>query len=358
MPKPKVLFLVPYPLKHAPSQRFRVELFEPYLQEAGISYTIVPFMNEQTWKVLYKKGSAIQKAWGVVKGYLKRLKTTLIDVHGYDYVFVHREASPLGPPIFEWIVAKLWRKKLIYDYDDAIWLPNTSAENKFVSWFKAFWKVKYICKWSYKVVGGNDYLCRYALQYNNNVVRVPTCVDMERMHNGIKQHGHHKVIVGWTGSHSTLPFIYEVVDVLKKLQEELDFTFLVIADKKPDLPLRDWQFIPWNAQTEITDLLKMDIGIMPLQNDTWSEGKCGFKLIQYLSLAIPAVASPVGVNNIIIEEGVNGYLCNDEQAWKAALHQLINDAALRQAIGTAGRSKMLTEYSVQSQKDNFLNLFS
>lgn len=358
MPAPKVLFIVPYPVKHAPSQRFRVELFEPYLQEAGIPYRIAPFMSEKTWEVLYKKGSATQKAWGVIKGYLQRLKTTLVDVHGYDYIFVHREATPLGPPIFEWIIAKLWRKKLIYDFDDAIWIPNTSAENKLVSWFKAFWKVKYICKWAYKVPGGNDYLCNYAVQYNSNVVRIPTCVDMVRMHNGIKQHGNHKVVVGWTGSHSTLPFIYEVVDVLNELQQELDFTFLVIADKKPELPLRDWQFLPWNATTEIADLLKMDVGIMPLHNDAWSEGKCGFKLIQYLSLGIPAVASPVGVNKTITEEGINGYLCTTKEAWKAALKKLVQDAALRQSMGAAGRSKMLNEYSVQSQKDNFIRLFS
>ena len=126
MSTPKVLFLVPYPLGKAPSQRFRVELFEPYLKEAGIHYCIAPFMDAATWQHLYKQGSVFQKAWGIVKGYLKRLKTVLIDVHGYDYVFVHREAAPLGPPIFEWIVAKLWRKKMIFDYDDAIWIANTS----------------------------------------------------------------------------------------------------------------------------------------------------------------------------------------------------------------------------------------
>ena len=108
-------------------------------------------------------------------------------------------------------------------------------------------------------------------------------------------------------SHSTLQYLDNIVSIIKELQEEIDFTFLVIADKNPELPLKDFQFVPWAAATEIQDLLRMDIGSMPLQADTWSEGKCGFKLIQYLSLAIPALASPVGVNKVIIQEGINGY---------------------------------------------------
>lgn len=354
---PRILFIVPYPTRHAPSQRFRVELFEPFLQEAGVDYKLAPFMDVHTWQVLYKQGSAAQKAWGIVKGYLKRLKTVFIDVHRYDYIFVHREAAPLGPALFEWIMAKLWRKKLIYDFDDAIWIPNTSAENKIVSWLKSFGKVKRICAMSYKVVGGNDFLCNYALQYNNNVVRIPTCVDMERVHNKTKEHKEGKVVIGWTGSHSTLFYLDPLIPILQELQEELDFSVLIIANKKPELQLRDWQFIPWNETTEVADLLKMDIGLMPLQADAWSEGKCGFKLIQYLSLAIPALASPVGVNKIIIEEGINGYLCSNDADWKHHLKQLIADAALRKRMGLAGQQKMAREYSVQSQKQNFLDLF-
>lgn len=353
----KVLFLVPYPVRHAPSQRFRVELFEPYMAEAGIEYTIAPFMDAHTWHILYKQGSAVQKAWGIIKGYLKRLKTVLIDVHSYDYVFVHREAAPMGPPVFEWIVSKLWRKKMVFDFDDAIWIPNTSSENKLAALLKSFWKIKYICKWSHTVIGGNEYLCNYARQYNNNVVLIPTCVDMERMHNGIKQHHDGQVTIGWTGSHSTLPYLDEIMDVLLYAEKELGTRFLLIANKKPELPLQNWEFINWNEATEIPDLLKMDIGVMPLKDDNWSEGKCGFKLIQYLSLGIPAVASPVGVNKIIIEQDVNGYLCTTPEQWKEALKKLVSDAAFRKSAGTAGRKKMLHEYSVAANKDKFNQVF-
>ena len=356
--KAKILFIVPYPVRHAPSQRFRVELFEPYLQEEGIEYRIAPFMNERTWKVLYHKGSALQKAIGILSGYLKRLKTVLFDVHSYDYVFVHREAAPMGPPIFEWIVSKLWRKKMVFDFDDAIWIPNTSKENKLAGWLKSFWKTKYICKWSHTVIGGNDYLCDYAKQVNNNVIKIPTCVDMERMHNGIKEHHDGKVVIGWTGSHSTIPYLNQIMDVLVETEKQHNTKFILIANKKPDLPLKNWEYITWNEQSEIQDLLKVDIGVMPLKDDDWSEGKCGFKLIQYLSLGIPAVASPVGVNKVIIDQGKNGFLCNNDNEWKEALTKLITDIQLRKQAGSLGRQKMLEEYSIAANKDKFIQTFN
>lgn len=357
-PLSKVLFIVPYPVRHAPSQRFRIELFEPYLKEAGIEYDIAPFMSKKTWDVLYKQGSMAQKALGILSGYLKRFYTALFSVHKYDYIFVHREASPLGPPVFEWIISKLWRKRMIYDFDDAIWIPNTSSENKIASWFKAFWKVKYICKWSYTVIGGNDFLCNYARQYNKKVSLVPTCVDMEKMHKGTKEHKQGQVTIGWTGSHSTLHYLNDITDVLQEIEQEYNTRFIVIANKEPELPLKNLEFIPWNEQTEIQDLLKMDIGVMPLKADKWSEGKCGFKLIQYLSLGIPAVASPVGVNNKIIVEGENGFLCSNKEQWKKALIKLITDTGFRQRAGNAGQQKMLNEYSVQFNKEKLIYILS
>ncbi len=354
----KILFLLPYPIGKAPSQRFRVENLLPLLDEADISYTLRPFMDRATWQVLYKGGSLPQKMWGICRGLLGRLKTILSEAYAHDYIFVHREAAPLGPPVFEWMLKKIFRKKIIFDFDDAVWIPNTSAGNKIAAAFKSHWKTKYICRWSYRVSAGNDFLRRYAVQSGAaSVARIPTVVDMERRYNRVKKHRAGKVTVGWTGSHSTLKYLQELVPVIETLQQELDCTFLVIADKKPELPLNDWQFIPWDPDTEIEDLLRMDIGVMPLTTDPWSEGKCGFKLIQYLSLGIPAVASPVGVNKDIIEHGVNGYLADGREEWLLALRRLVVDADHRKAAGAAGHEKMIREYSVASLKTSFLSLF-
>lgn len=351
-----ILFVVPYPLYRAPSQRFRVELYEPILKENNISYDIAPFMDEETWNVIYKQGATHKKVGGIINSYLKRF-LVLFRLSHYRFVFIHREAAPLGPPLFEFIAAKILRKKIIYDFDDAIWIPNTSKENKLAAWLKAFWKVKYICKWAYKICPGNDFLCDYARRYNNNVFLLPTCIDAERGHCKVKKHHDEKPVVGWTGSHSTLFYLNDILPVLKKLKEEIDFSFLVIADKKPELDIEDWYFVKWNEKTEQDDLLKMDIGIMPLKADAWSEGKCGFKLIQYMALGIPAVADPIGVNKKIIDNGINGFLCNSQEEWIHHLKLLLKDIALRKQMGAAGRIKIVNSYSIQSQKEVFLSLF-
>jgi len=352
-----VLFLVPYPPGKAPSQRFRVELYEPVLREHGITYHIACFMDMDTWNIIFKPGNQFRKISGILRGYLRRTGH-LVKSLRYDYIFIHREAAPLGPPVFEWILSKLLGKKIIYDFDDAIWIPNISAANKMAAWFKAFWKVKFICRWAHTVTGGNAFLNKYAAASGaKQTIFLPTCVDTERKHNKIKIHGNHKPVVGWTGSHSTLPYLDDIIPLIRELQEDIDFSFLVIADKEPTLDLENWQYIPWNETTEAQDLLYMDIGIMPLKSDRWSEGKCGFKLIQYMACGIPAVADPVGVNSTIIDNGQNGFVCDTPQEWKEKLKLLISNPEMRSAFGDHGRKKIVREYSIRSQAEKFVSLF-
>jgi glycosyltransferase involved in cell wall biosynthesis len=350
----KVLFVVPYPLGRAPSQRFRVELFLPLLKRSGIEYKVHPFLDDETYTILYSNASLLKKSFGVFKGFLKRI-LLLFQIHRYDYLFIHREASPLGPPFFELLAAKVFRKKIIYDFDDAIWI--TDSQSRALNWLKAYWKIKLICKWAHKVVGGNDFLCSYAKQFNKNVILVPTCVDTENWHNRIKDQDKEPLTIGWTGSHSTLHYLDAIVPLLKSLAETNGTRILIICNKPPDFSFPGLQYIPWSESTEIDDLLQVHIGLMPLKNDAWSEGKCGFKLIQYLSLGIPAVASPVGVNKNIIEQGVNGYLCDSTEAWQTALFALINNSSLRKEMGTNGRREIIDRFSIQAYEQIFLGLF-
>lgn len=352
-----VAFLVPYPPGRAPSQRFRVENFLPLLDAAGIRYRLLPFMDAATWADVYKSGSTLRKVLGIMRGYLRRIGHLFIAARA-GYVFVHREASPLGPPVFEWLLAKVFCKRLIFDFDDAIWIAASGGKHDWANRLKCHWKIGRIIGWSHMVAGGNDYLCNYAREFNPSVVRIPTVVDTDTRYDGVKEHmADRKVVVGWTGSHSTLIYLQDFSRTIAELQRELDFTFLVIADQVPDLPIPDMQFMPWRPETEIDDLLRMDIGVMPLFEDPWSEGKCGFKLIQYLALGIPALATPIGVNQDIIEDGSNGYLCGDSAEWKARLRELISNRELRQQLGETGREKIVAQFSISSQRSNFLKLF-
>ena len=166
------------------------------------------------------------------------------------------------------------------------------------------------------------------------------------------------MVIGWTGSHSTLKYLHAIEPVLQKLENQFPFiSFLIIADQPPPLHLARLTFIKWNPQTEIADLLKMDIGIMPLPDDEWSKGKCGFKALQYMALEIPSVVSPVGVNTFIINNESEGFLCRSNEEWLLALEKLIIDKNLRIKLGKAGRKKVVEHYSVSSNTSNFLSLF-
>lgn len=268
---------------------------------------------------------------------------------------------PVGPPVLEWIIARLFRKKVIYDFDDAIWLTDKTNESLIARTIRWRSKVSSICKWSYKISCGNEYLRQYAARFNERTVLNPTTIDTETLHNPslyTVQKDPGRIIIGWTGSHSTLKYHYLLETVLRQIQEKFpNVEVAVIANGEPTIKLERLSFIKWSKESEIANLLTFDIGIMPLPDDEWSKGKCGFKALQYMALEIPAVISPVGVNCKIIEHGINGYLCSSDDDWIKVLEKLIVDAKHRKKIGVAGRQTIIQAYSVSSNKDNFLSLF-
>ena len=355
----RILFLIPYPLGQAPSQRFRFEQYIELLKERGHCMVFAPFIDDNTWYLLYQNGMFAQKALGIFNGFWRRF-LLLFGLRRFDFVFIHREAAPIGPPVFEWIIAKVLRKKIIYDFDDAIWLPNTSDENRWVAKLKWHSKVSAICRWSHKVSCGNDYLCNYARQFNQHVVLNPTTIDTEGVHNPDLYQvadNKEKLVIGWTGSHSTLVYLDQIVPVIQALEKRYDFVFMVIADKAPTINCNSLRFVPWDKDREIEDLMRIDIGVMPLSDDAWAKGKCGFKALQYMAMGVPALVSPVGVNMEIVDHEVNGYLCHSEQDWYNKIEQLITDVALRKSFRKKAREKVVLNYAVLSNSDNFLALF-
>lgn len=353
----RILFIVPYPIASAPSQRFRFEQYFEALKKEGIQYDVQSFIDVATWDILYKKGFVLQKIFGILKGFLRR-KLLFFKLQQYHWVFIHREATPVGPPIFEWLIAKVFRKKIIYDFDDAIWLENVSESNKMISKLKWYSKVSSIIKWSHKISCGNDFLCDYAKKYNSNVVLNPTTIDMFNLHNETKNQHSDRFVIGWTGTHSTIKYLEPIVPVIEQLEKQFDFDFLVISNRKPDWNLKSLKYLEWQKETEVADLLKMNIGLMPIPDDDWAKGKCGFKALQYMSLGIPALVSPVAVNKKIVDDGINGYWCNTEEQWKVAISALTQSGTLREKMGKAAKEKIKNYYSVESNTTNFLNLFN
>lgn len=356
-PTSRILFLVPYPLGMAPSQRFRFEQYFDALHSAGYAFEVRPFLDEEAMRILYRPGNVLLKLWKVAKGLFGRT-ADLTALHRFDTVFIHREAAPVGPPVFEWLIAKVFGKQVVFDFDDAIWLPNTSASNPFIQLFKRYRNADNTCRWAWKVSCGNAYLRDHAARFNDNAIVNPTTIDTEGLHNRVKRHGSGRPVIGWTGSHSTIKYLDRVVPILSKLEQEFDFEFLVIADRAPDFTLKGLRYVPWDKATEIDDLLRMDVGIMPLEDDRWAKGKCGFKALQYMALGIPAIVSPVGVNTTIVSHGVNGWICDADAEWEQTLRSILNDRTQLADRSEAARDTVVQRYSVQSNTANFLALFN
>ena len=355
----RILFFTPYPAGRAPSQRFRFEQYLGILTAHGHQHREVSFLDEATWDILYRPGHAAAKVKGILRGFGRRLGHVWA-ARRYDFVFVHREAAPLGPPVFEWLLAKVLQKRLIYDFDDAIWIANTSEANKAAAGLKWHGKVGQICGWAYKNSCGNTFLAAYARRFNTRTVVNPTTIDAQDLHNRVRDQGAPgRLVIGWTGTHSTLKYLDQVVPVLARLEAEgLDFEFRVISNQPPELPLRSLVYLPWRKETEIADLLGFHVGLMPLEDDAWAQGKCAFKALQYMALGVPALVSPVGMNTEVVQHGQNGFVCATPADWEAGLRQLLADSALRQRLGHAARATVEARYSVAANTPNFLGLFA
>lgn len=352
----RILFIAPYPHAQAPSQRFRFEQYIPALKDEGYDVEVHPFLSAKDWAPLYKEGSFLRKGWSMIRSFIRRWGL-LTKVRRFDAIFIHREAAMIGPPVFEFIIAKVLRKKYIYDFDDAIWLPNYSQSNAKFHRLKAYGKVKKIVRWADKVVVGNAYLADYALQFNKNVEIIPTTIDLENVHNQVTEHQGAFIRIGWTGSHTTMEYLPLLVPTLKELEKSYPIKFRVISNHPPEIELDCLEYVPWNKETEIEDLAAIHIGVMPLKDSIWAKGKCGFKGLQYMSLQIPSIMSSVGVNPEIVENGTNGFLCESTKDWHRVLKLLIEDLELRKKIGQAGYETVKSRYSVTANTPNYLALF-
>lgn len=357
--KNKIAFFTPAPIGISPGQRFRFEQYLEILDKNGIEAIILPFWNEKNFKNLYSN-NIVGKIWGLFKGVFRRIYQVIYSLSLSKTVFVYREILPIGPPIFEFIICKIFNKKIIYDFDDAIWMSLTSKSNHIASYFKYPQKVSQICKLSHKISCGNTFLANYASQFNDNVIINPTTIDTLLQHNKIKQHTHkNPIVIGWTGTHSNFVYLETIIPALNEMEKNnIPFVFRVIANIDPKLDLNNYEFVKWNVDTEIKDLMTFDIGVMPLDEEIsdLSKGKCGFKALQYMALGIPPVVSPVGVNIEIIEMNKTGFIANNNQ-WYEILLNLVDDFELRNRIGIVARKYIIDNYSILSNSNNFLNLF-
>lgn len=355
---PKILFLAVHRPNRSPSQRFRFEQYLHFLNQQGFQHNFSYLLNENDDAFFYKRGYYFKKLSIIIKSFVKRLKE-LKRADEYDIIFVQRECFMLGSSYFEKKFSKS-KAKLIFDFDDSIWLQNVSEANKTFAWLKNPRKTAEIISCSHLVIAGNPYLQKFASQYNPNSVIIPTTIDTNEYIKIKTAQSSKTIYIGWSGSITTIQHFEFALPVLKKIKLKYGnlIHIIVIGDstyRSDELKINGK---PWNKETEIEDLSQFDIGIMPLPDDEWAKGKCGLKGLQYMALEIPTIMSPVGVNTEIIQDGENGFLAATEDEWIQKLSLLIESPELREKLGKAGRKTVVEKYSVEANKQKYLDAFN
>ena len=345
-----MLALSPVPEEGA-GCRFRIAQYVPYLESAGIQVTLSPFFTRDFFRLVYQKGKYPQKASLFVRRALSRLRT-ITQRASYDIIFIYREAFPIGPALIEAVIARTRGAAVIYDFDDAIYLPNTSEANRAIAILKWPGKVKTIIKHSDCVIVGNEYLAAYARQYSSAVTVIPTCVDTSKFvpRSDVAQDFSppNRPVVGWIGTPTTAPYLLPLRSILQEVARVHPFVLRVCgAGAELQMPGVTVDNVPWTLDKEVSLFNTCDVGVYPLTDDEWARGKCGFKAIQFMACGVPVVAAAVGVNRDIIDDGVSGFTAVTPGEWAEKLGRLIADPTLRARLGEAGRQTIYARYSLR-----------
>lgn len=300
-----------------PSFRFRVERMLPFFANAGHRCETT-FLAPSVWQRLatYRKLSR------------------------FDAVFLQKRL--LSRP--ELMFLRRHARTLVYDLDDAVMYHGTGAEDR-----RGQARFAAMMRAADLVICGNHYLADEASRFTKRVTIVPTGIDVDAYHPRLRHTDSNHITIGWTGSRSTNPYLNEILPILPKIHAPI--AVKVISETMAGIDFSvlgnlPRTFVPWSPENEITEAATFDIGVMPIPENRFTQGKCGFKALQYMALGIPALCSPVGVNRDIIHDGVDGFLPRSRDEWFQAIARLVKDPFLRETIGHAGRRRVEGAYSL------------
>lgn len=350
----RVLFLTPYPLHCAPSQRLKFEQYYASFEAHGIQVTVSPFVSPALWRILYEPGHWLKKGLFTLSGYFKRT-WDFCRASRFDAIYLHLWAVPFGPPWFEEALVRRGIP-LVYDIDDLIYLPKASEANLFLRKFRKEARIARIMRAASQVIVSTEYLRRFALRHNPRITRISSTIDTRRYQPRRHSRETRAVTIGWSGSHSTSPYLHLLTPVLQELSRRFDVRVLVVGDATFQMPGVRVEARAWNLERETADLAEMDIGVYPLPDEEWVLGKSGLKALQYMGVGVPVVASRIGAACEFIQDGVNGFLAQTPAEWIERIERLIRDPQLRADMGRAGRQTVETRYSVDLTTPVYLRI--
>ena len=322
-----------------PSGRFRIAQYLPYLGQAGWEVSLRPRRPSQPWNTPFRN-PLLQFAYRRSGLFIRRINR-LRDIHNasaFDVVFLNRDLLE-GKFQYE---QRLFNKNphVIFDFDDAIFLGHKEKH------------IGQICEKAAWVIAGNEYLASFARKYSSRVRVIPTVIDtsLYPLVSEARPGKTQRIRLGWLGSaHSIEQTLFPYIAMFSTLQYELGFEFNIVTHPRPVLPKHGlrWNYVEWSPAVETNLGNHMDIGIMPLVDNEFQRGKCGCKLLQYMSASLPFVASPVGINTELTGHGARGLTASTPKEWTMAIRSLMSNAEQRLAMGQSGRAFVEEHYSVR-----------
>ena len=304
------------------SSRHRFYNYLPGLRMAGYEVKVSPFFGDEYLRQLY---TGRHPNPGLIGGaYIRRL----MDIFSAEqHLLVEYEALPFLPwPLEKWLLRK---RQMIVNFDDNVWekyAHSSLLEDKFDS----------ITRAASGIIVANTFLEDKVSQLNSNVIQIPTALDPEPYRQGKTKFERFTVV--WIGTPVTYKYLEQQATVWQTLAKKIDYDLLIIGKK--DLERRalsgvNMRFVNWSVESEAALLRQSHVGIMPLTDDMFAQGKSAFKLLQYFAAGIPVLASPVGENRHVVENGKNGYLADENEEWIGRIEQLYREPALREELGAA-----------------------
>ena len=350
----RLLVVCPHPENVAPGQRLKYEQYFDHWRANGYEVVVSPYMTRRFQAIVYRPGRILEKVFWVGWGYLRRVRD-LLRLPFYDGAYIFLWVTPLGLPFFEGLFSFAARH-FVYDIDDMVFLGHSSEANRFIRVLKGRRKMPFLMQRADHVIVCTPHLEAFVQRYNRKTTDISSTIDTDRYVPVNPYSNDRRLTLGWSGSHSTAKYLHLLDDVLKEIGQKIDFRLKVIGDPDFSMDGVEVDAQEWSEPTEVEDLQEIDIGLYPLPDEEWVLGKSGLKALQYMALGIPTVATRVGANNRIIQDGENGYLVSDRQEWQRRILELASDADLRRRIGDRARGTVSERFSVRANREAYLQV--
>jgi glycosyltransferase involved in cell wall biosynthesis/2-polyprenyl-3-methyl-5-hydroxy-6-metoxy-1,4-benzoquinol methylase len=334
----------------APSSRLRSYQFAEPLRALGHQCFYYPFVEDDYVRALYARERRPYLA--VASAYLDRAWELRSIIEGCDVAVVEKELFPWLPASVSRALLADCKTPVLVDYDDAVYAS-------YLTWPLAPSKIDAVMSSAFGVIAGNHTIERYARHQNERVFYLPTVVDTQK-YTPVEHHDTvDQLVIGWIGTPVTQSLLQPLGAVLRRFGDRRHMKLYAVgASRDFRIPGVDISVIPWSEQTETAELRQMHVGIMPLEDNIWNRGKCGYKLVQYMAAGLPTIASPVGANRDIVTHGVTGFHAEGEAEWISALERLLAEPSLRASMGRAGRRRVEEEFSLAVAAPRFAEILA